>query len=117
MLFGIKWLRMLNLLAGVFVLLHMGAPSAISQEESSVYKMHVNGLSCPFCDFGIDKNLSSIDGVEKIDVDLAEGAVIITMTAGKVLTEKAAKQAIQKAGFTPRDFQKVQIVEQAQNNR
>jgi len=100
-------------IAAVLAVLLLGAAPGLAQDGQNAYKIHVDGLSCPFCDFGIDKKLGEIKGVESIDIDLVEGAVIITMLPGKVLTETVARQAVEKAGFTPRDFQPVPPAQQA----
>ncbi len=34
------------------------------------YKLRVDGLACPFCAYGIEKQLSKLEGVERIDVDI-----------------------------------------------
>ncbi len=70
----------------------------------SVYSLQVDGLACPFCAYGIEKKLSAIDGVEKIDVDIKEGQVIVTMASGASLSEDRARQAVKDAGFTLRAF-------------
>ncbi len=70
----------------------------------SVYSLQVDGLACPFCAYGIEKKLSAIDGVEKIDVDIKEGQVIVTMASGASLSEDRAHQAVKDAGFTLRAF-------------
>ncbi len=70
----------------------------------SVYSLQVDGLACPFCAYGIEKKLSAIDGVDKIDVDIKEGQVIVTMADGASLSEERAGQAVTEAGFTLRAF-------------
>ncbi len=70
----------------------------------SVYSLQVDGLACPFCAYGIEKKLSAIDGVDKIDVDIKAGQVIVTLAAGASLSEERARQAVTEAGFTLRAF-------------
>jgi mercuric ion binding protein len=70
----------------------------------SVYSLQVDGLACPFCAYGIEKKLSAVDGVEKIDVDIKERQVIVTMADGTSLSEQRARQAVLEAGFTLRAF-------------
>ena len=43
------------------------------------YEVGVDGLACPFCAYGIEKKLSSIDDVQEIAVDITKGVVIVTM--------------------------------------
>ena len=44
-----------------------------SQAEILEATLQVNGMSCPFCAFGIEKKLRSVDGVQEVDVLLDEG--------------------------------------------
>ena len=77
---------------------------ATAGEAKSVYTLQADGLACPFCAYGIEKQLSRIDGVESISTDIKSGTVIVTVQAGIVLDEAEAKQAVEDAGFTMRGF-------------
>ncbi len=70
----------------------------------STYSLGVDGLACPFCAYGIEKKLSAIEGVEKMEVDIRSGQVIVTMTEDASLSEDRARQAVNDAGFTLRSF-------------
>ena len=63
------------------------------------YALEVDGLACPFCAYGIEKKLSSIKGVEDIEVDIKKGQVIVTMEGGAALSEDIARQKVKQAGF------------------
>lgn len=76
----------------------------VAQAEANVYELRVDGLACPFCAYGIEKKLSRIEGVEKIDVELKSGVVIVTMAEGAALAEEVAHKAVKEAGFTLRAF-------------
>lgn len=68
------------------------------------YRVGVDGLACPFCAYGIEKRLSSIDGVKDVKVDIKKGEVIVTMAEGADLTEQLAREKVKEAGFTLRSF-------------
>ncbi|MBB3232093.1 heavy-metal-associated domain-containing protein [Halomonas stenophila] len=68
------------------------------------YRLEVDGLACPFCAYGIEKQLLALDGVAGIEIDIAEGAVIVTMQEDRMLEESRAVQAVDRAGFTLGDF-------------
>lgn len=68
------------------------------------YRVGVDGLACPFCAYGVEKQLQKLDGVRTVDVDLAKGEVVITTEDGKVLNEGQAEAAVKKAGFSLRSF-------------
>ena len=78
-------------------------PLTALAEEANVTLM-VDGLSCPFCAYGLEKKIKKIDGVEGLEVDLESGKVEIRFTnRGDVEIEKI-EQAVRDAGFTPRSI-------------
>ncbi len=68
------------------------------------YAMRVDGLACPYCAYGIEKKLNEIDGVEKIDVDLNKGLVVVNVADGVKLSEEQMTQLFNDAGFTYRSM-------------
>ena len=66
------------------------------------YQMRVDGLACPYCAYGIEKKLNAIDGVEKIDVDLENGLVIVDVIEGIKLSDEQMTQRFDDAGFSYR---------------
>ncbi len=99
----------MKILGSIIFALFLGAAVAGAQEAKSVYKVYVDGLSCPFCTYGIEKKFSKVKGVEKIDIDLKTGTTIITMAPGKTLDKTTARKTVEAAGFTLRDFEQVQV--------
>jgi len=72
------------------------------------YKLRVDGLACPFCAYGIEKQLSKLEGVARVDVDIEKGGVTVRLNEGATLDEAAAKAAVKRAGFTLRAFEQVE---------
>ena len=72
------------------------------------YRLQVDGLACPFCAYGIEKKLTALEGVDKVETHLKEGAVIVTMADGAALDEATAKRAVEAAGFTLNGFERVE---------
>ncbi len=70
-----------------------------SQAEILEAELRVNGMSCPFCAFGIEKKLRRVDGVQEVDVLLDEGRVRLTFRADNAATVDALEDAVGKAGF------------------
>jgi mercuric ion binding protein len=68
------------------------------------YVIGVDGLSCPFCAYGIEKRLTKVDGVTDVQVDVNQSLVHVTLQEGKPLTEERAARAVDEAGFTLRSF-------------
>ena len=71
------------------------------------YQLQVDGLACPFCAYGIEKELKRTDGVERIDIDINAGTVTVTMAEGATMTEDQAKRIVADAGFTLAGFVEV----------
>lgn len=77
------------------------------------YRLHVDGLACPFCAYGIEKKLAALPGVQGLETRIKDGTVIVTMKDGVALDEASARQAVKAAGFSLRKFEQVQSVPQA----
>ncbi len=78
-----------------------------NQETDKVFKgekitIRVDGLSCPFCAYGLEKKLKSIDGVKKIEIKVNDGLAILYLKEGAEITESQLRETVKKAGFTPR---------------
>ncbi len=69
------------------------------------YHLGVDGMSCPFCVYGIEKRLKKIDGVENVSADLAQGNIRVEASGADVLTEDNARLLLEDAGFTLRSFE------------
>lgn len=89
------------LLVGVF-----SPVPATAADGPAVYTLQADGLACPFCAYGIEKQLNRIDGVESVETDVKSGTVVITMKPGATLDEADAKRAVEAAGFSMREFRK-----------
>lgn len=81
--------------------------SASAVADGTRYQMRVDGLACPYCAYGIEKNLKKIDGVETIEVDLNNGLVTVNVAAGVTLTDTQMTKLFTDAGFTFRSMSAV----------
>ena len=64
--------------------------------------VEVEGMSCPFCAYGIEKKLKKVEGVERLAVHLEAGKVEITLKEGARVSEERLREAVVKAGFEAR---------------
>ena len=93
----------------LFVMASLLHPLAASQQSPTPqFQLQVDGLACPFCAYGIEKNLMTIDEIEKIEINIQQGTIRIWTKGGSLLEEEKVKQAIQDSGFTFREFKKIQ---------
>ncbi len=82
-------------------------PEAASAAQTQ-YQLRVDGLACPFCAYGIEKELKRTNGVESLEIDINAGIVTVTMAEGAAITEARASRIVEDAGFTLGGFEELQ---------
>lgn len=80
------------------------AQPASSVTEADQIIVRVDGASCPFCAFGLEKRLGRLDGVAHVRIEMKAGEAIVTVKKGATVSEQALRQAVEEAGFTPREI-------------
>ncbi|MDQ3269572.1 MAG: heavy-metal-associated domain-containing protein [Pseudomonadota bacterium] len=58
--------------AGLTLGLLVLAANALASPAS--YRLRVDGLACPFCAYGIEKQLSKLDGVARVETDIGDAS-------------------------------------------
>lgn len=86
----------------------LAAESTTNSAAPHNYKIVVDGLACPFCAYGIEKQINAIKGVQNVQTDIASETVTVTMAPGATLSKDAAAKAVKDAGFTLHNFEEVQ---------
>jgi mercuric ion binding protein len=81
------------------IILALGFSASLAQ--SNEVKIRVDGLSCPFCAYGLEKKLNELDGVDSIFIDFEEGLVVMQVTDLQKISEEEIITKIEEAGFTP----------------
>jgi len=87
-----RWLMMF-----ITLFLSSAAPAA----DTEVVDIAVQGMSCPFCVYNVEKKLRGLDGVEQADVNLEQGRARVVMKPGVPIDNDRLRQAIVDSGFTP----------------
>ena len=70
-------------------------------------KIEVDGLSCPFCAYGLEKNLKEVENIKDIKIDVENAFVLLSISEGKGIDEHLIRKSIKDAGFTPRKITQV----------
>lgn len=84
--------------------LHLLAQEAPPHDFAKQIIIRVDGASCPFCAFGLEKRLGRLDGVANVRIEMKAGEAILTLNKGAKVSEQALRQAVEEAGFTPREI-------------
>ncbi|RMH02818.1 MAG: copper chaperone [Nitrospirae bacterium] len=99
------WILALALgIVPVFAVSAQRSPDGTVASETPRQKIiiRVDGASCPFCAFGLEKRIGRLDGVADVQLEMKEGKVIVTLEKGATVSEAALRQAVDEAGFTAR---------------
>lgn len=89
---------MKKLVAVAAVMTGLFASPALASVEQ--IRLHVRGLACPFCVFGIEKNLKKLPGVASVETTIRTGLVRLQIEPGAGLDTARLEQAVVKSGFT-----------------
>ncbi|MCZ6666374.1 MAG: heavy-metal-associated domain-containing protein [Gammaproteobacteria bacterium] len=74
--------------------------------EPTTYHVHVKGLACPFCVYGLEKNFSKIEGLDSVSVNLKAGLIEVSLREGATLDEATVRETVENAGFTLEGFER-----------
>ena len=72
---------------------------AIAQVQG--VEMQVNGMTCPFCVYGIEKKLEAVEEVQSVSSNLKRGTIFIELKNNKPINIGRLNEAIHESGFTP----------------
>ncbi len=96
-------MKILQLLLLTGLLLAAPVTSIFAQDANKpTATIRVDGLSCPFCAYGLEKHLKKIAGVEGVQINMKSGKAIVHLKQGTQINDAALKEAVKKAGFTAR---------------
>lgn len=62
----------------------------------------VDGLSCPFCAYGLEKKFIEREEVDSVFVALDDNEVHLWLKSGSELSDEAVRETVEDAGFSPR---------------
>lgn len=80
----------------------LGAPAEAARAAewpADAYVLQVDGLACPYCGYGVEKQFSKQEGVRGTDIDLENGVVIVSVTPGTRFSDSELKRIVDDAGF------------------
>jgi copper chaperone CopZ len=76
-----------------------------SESTSNTYvKIFVDGLSCPFCAYGLEKNLKKVDGASDVFISVANGYTTFKVPRENPPSQSVLSGIVEDAGFTAREI-------------
>lgn len=64
-------------------------------------EMQVDGMTCPFCVYGIEKKLKALKEVKDASANLKTGTVDIALNENEQIDIERLNKAVHESGFTP----------------
>lgn len=91
-------------LAGAVVAAVLAVP--VPALADAFYRMRVDGMSCAYCAYGVEKKLRQLEGVKAVHINLEKGRVEIRVADDTRFTRKRMKALYSEAGFTFRSMER-----------
>lgn len=91
---------MKNILSAGLIFILMVPGSALAGPPAKVV-IHVKGISCPFCAYGLEKKLKGLEGVTDFSMDLEGGKAEVFFSDRDLIKMPEIENAVRDSGFTP----------------
>lgn len=90
----------------LFFLAGVAAPAFAQDTETYEIAVRVDGMSCMFCAYSLERNFKKLDEVEKIDIHVGEGIAKVSLKPGTELSDEKIKDIVKNSGFTPGEIER-----------
>jgi copper chaperone CopZ len=87
------------------LLFNQTAVKAQSKSNHVFIKMEVNGMACPYCAYGMEKELKKVSGIDDVKIQLKEGIVFLSILKKEKPSKENLSSIITNAGFTPGEIE------------
>ena len=77
---------------------------SLALAQITTVTVRVDGLSCPFCAYSLEKKIKDVEGTKEPVINVEEGVVTLTPTGDAPVDFDGLREAVRKAGFTPREI-------------
>ena len=93
--------RKIGIIVGATLLALLGV-SEDGYAQVTDATVRVDGLSCPFCAYSLEKQLKKVNGTGDVAIEVNDGIAALTASDGQSIGVEQLEEAVKKAGFTPR---------------
>lgn len=70
-----------------------------AQWPANSYVLQIDGLACPYCGYGVEKQFAKQQGVEGTKIDIEKGIVLVTVTSDTRFSDAELERIVDDAGF------------------
>ena len=81
------------------------APEAEAADSPDII-LRVDGLACPFCAYGLEKKLKELGAMDRVEVKLNEGEVLLFLKSDEDVEDETLTATVKDAGFVVRRIER-----------
>ena len=95
-----KTIFSISILLVSFLFSTIGNAQENFSKEKVYVKIEIKGMACPFCAYGMEKELKKVAGIYNVVIELESGLALISTPKNQKPEEEDLKKIITEAGFT-----------------
>ncbi len=89
----------------VAVLLFLSA--SVFGADETVLEIDINGMTCPFCVYSLEKELGKLSEVKQVLISLKSSKARLILKEGAHIDSDTLREVVLTAGFTPGEVRDV----------
>ena len=98
------WITVAFIMAALFAPVVFAAKEGGKADLKPKVTVAVDGLTCPFCAYGLEKRIKKLSAVQKSTINIKKGTMELLPKKGEHIEINAVKDAVKSGGFTPREM-------------
>jgi copper chaperone CopZ len=75
--------------------------------DETVLEIDINGMTCPFCVYSLEKELGKLSEVEEVLISLKLNKARLTLKEGAHIDADTLREVVLTTGFTPGEVREV----------
>lgn len=110
-----KWIKLfccytvaLLLLGGLSLSVADISAAQVADEKQKV-EVRVDGMSCMFCAYSLEKKFSGLEFIEELEINVKEGILSFQISSDTEFSDEEIKERVEAAGFTPREISRENV--------
>lgn len=87
------------LILGIGLMAMPGSGARAAEWPENSYVLQIDGLACPYCGYGVEKQFHKQDGVQSTEIDVERGVVIVSVSADTRFSDNELERIVRDSGF------------------
>jgi len=82
-------------------------PASVFGADETVLEIDINGMTCAFCVYSLEKELGKLSEVEEVLISLKSNKARLTLKEGAQIDSDTLQEVVLQAGYTPGEVRDV----------